>query len=142
MSDELTLTSEVTIGAITTNAGNFLEAVTGSVQKFLSPDYLPDEATAKKDRAALNRFGKQVDEKRKMVEAAYNAPLADFLNICKEIKAVVSQASEAVDAQAKQYDIRRKEQRRALRQFMLESGIPYEKIDMSQYQRIVPEGGF
>ncbi|MDR2509765.1 MAG: DUF1351 domain-containing protein [Spirochaetaceae bacterium] len=89
--------AETQIGSITTNAKAVLESVRRGVEKYKAPDYEPDEKTAKSDKAALNKAAKLVDEERKRVERAYNAPLEELKQVCREIKSELENASTIAD---------------------------------------------
>jgi predicted nucleic acid-binding Zn-ribbon protein len=124
----LGLETKTTAGTITTNARLLLEQVKAGVARYKSDDYEPDEKTAKADRAALNSFARRVDEERKNIEAAYNAPLREFLLTCKEIKDTVGEAVEIIAGAVNAYEDKRKRRKREL----------VEKIFLSKKFDIVP----
>jgi hypothetical protein len=110
----LELAAKTKVGTITTNARALLEQVKAGVAKYLAEDYEPDEKTAKDDRATLNKINRAIDEERKRVEAAYNAPLRDFQKACKEIKETIGEAVEIIAGAVEAYEDRRKLQKRGL----------------------------
>jgi nitrogen fixation/metabolism regulation signal transduction histidine kinase len=98
------ITSDVAVGQITTNAKEALVVVKNGIARYSSPEYVPDEKSAKADRAGLNRLSKSIDDERKKIEAKYNAPIAEFLSVCKEIKTAIASAVEIVDGSVKKYE--------------------------------------
>lgn len=66
---------------------------------------------AKKDRATLNKVRDAIDSERKRVKALYLAPYETFEAQAKELTALVTQQSSAIDAQIKAYDETRKERK-------------------------------
>jgi hypothetical protein len=129
----LELSAKTKVGTITTNARLLLEQVKAGVEKYLSPDYEPDEKTAKADRAMLNKAARAIDEERKRVEAAYNAPLAEFHNTCKEIKEAVGGAVAAIGEAVDAYEWKRKQAKRE----QIEKLFALRKFDLLPLGRIL-----
>jgi len=99
----LDLQTEISVGNITTNAELLLEAVMHGVEKYHNPDYVPTEATAKADRAELNRAERLVAEKAREVKDKWNAPLETFNEYVAEIRSTIKKASGIVDDAVKTF---------------------------------------
>jgi len=108
----LDLQTEISVGNITTNAALLLEAVKQGVEKYHNPDYVPDEKTAKADRAELNRAEKLVAEKAREVKVAWNKPLETFDGLVSEIRSTIKEASGVVDGSVKKYEEKQKTAKR------------------------------
>jgi hypothetical protein len=78
-------------------------------RKYLAPDYIPIEAEAKKDRAALNKAEKNIAEKFASLKAAYEKPLARIDMNIKSIRNAIKEASGVVDSAVKTYEQRQKD---------------------------------
>ena len=72
----------------------------------ISEDQVKD---AKKDAAKLNKLAKALDDKRKEVKKAYEAPLKEFETQMKELVAEIKEARAFLDSQIKKYEAERKE---------------------------------
>lgn len=59
---------------------------------------------AKTDRAALNKLKKAIADERKRVKDMLLDPYTDFENKCKELEAIVDEASKNIDAQVKAFE--------------------------------------
>ena len=59
---------------------------------------------AKTDRAALNKLKKAIADERKRVKDMLLDPYTDFENKCKELEAIVDEASKNIDAQIKVFE--------------------------------------
>jgi hypothetical protein len=106
------LKTEISVGKITSNAAELLFAVKQGVEKYLDTNYIPNEKTAKADRAELNRVEKEVAEQAKRICAAYNAPLEAFNNIVSEIRTTIKNASQTVGNAVKAYEEAQKDKKR------------------------------
>jgi hypothetical protein len=81
-------------------------------KKYLDPEYEPEEAAAKKDRAILNKAEKNIAEKYAGLKAAYEKPLERVeLNI-KSIRNAIKAASGVVDSSVKSYEEAQKGKKR------------------------------
>jgi len=128
----LDLQTDISVGNITTNAALLLDAVKHGVAKYHNPNYIPDEATAKTDRAELNRAERLVADKAKEVKDKWNEPLETFNSLVAEIRSTIKDASGVVDNSVKAYEEKQKKEKReeiekyfALKQFEL---IPLDRI--------------
>jgi hypothetical protein len=106
------LKTKISVGKITSNAAELLSAVKQGVEKYLDANYIPDEKTAKADRAELNRVEKEVAAQAKRISAAYNAPLETFNDIVSKIRATIKNASQTVDNAVKTYEEAQKGEKR------------------------------
>ena len=61
-------------------------------------------AAAKADRAKLRKIATRIEEVRKTVKKAYQEPLTAFENKCKELVSVITDGSDNLDKQVKQYE--------------------------------------
>jgi len=100
----LDLQTDISVGNITTNAALLLEAVKKGVEKYHDPNYVPNEATAKADRAELNRAEKLVADKARDVKAKWNKPMDTFNELVAEIRSTIKDASSVVDNAVKIYE--------------------------------------
>lgn len=71
-------------------------------------------ATAKKDRATLNKLVQAIDAKRKEMKALYLQPYEEFEAQVKELAEMIKKVSREIDAQVKAYENYCKEQKLAL----------------------------
>ncbi len=95
---------------------------------------------AKHDRTYLNGLKKQIEERRKAVKREYTKPLDAFEKRCKQITAIIDEASDGIKAQLDQAEEARKS---ALYQKLAEhyeefAGllapvVPYERIHEEQW---------
>lgn len=67
---------------------------------------------AKKDRASLNKLAEAIDSKRKEMKATYLAPYELFDKQAKELTAMIKECSAEIDAQVKNFDDVRKQEKR------------------------------
>lgn len=88
------------------NLAEMLEAYTGRV-------YTADEIkSAKADRAAVNRWEKQLGAAATMAKKLYTSPLEDFQKSIKEMQAQCRAVSGAIDEQVKAVENAEKEEKR------------------------------
>lgn len=59
---------------------------------------------AKADRALLNKLGKAISDERKRVKNVLLNPFVDFETKCKELEAIVDEASKNIDVQVKAFE--------------------------------------
>ena len=105
------LKTKISVGTITSNAADLLAVVKNGVQKYFDENYIPNEATAKADRAELNRAEKAIASQASQIKTAYNAPLEVFNGIVSEIRAEIKKAVTVVDNSVKNYEEKQKEQK-------------------------------
>ena len=68
---------------------------------------------AKEDRAKLNKLREALENKRKEVKREYMAPYTDFEAKVKELVGLIDQPIAAIDAQLKEYEEKRRADKRA-----------------------------
>lgn len=87
--------------------------VQGVVAKYQNATYTDEQMKlAKADRADLKRLKEDIDTKRKQVKAAWNAPYLAFETKIKEITALIDDPVALIDGQIKEWEERRKAERR------------------------------
>ena len=98
--------------------GNFDEvkaALTEMVAPYSSmvvtEDAIPN---AKSDRANLRKISARIDEVRKTVKKAYSEPLAAFESKCKELVSIISDGTENLDRQIKEFEQREADEKIAM----------------------------
>ena len=129
------LKTDISIGTITTNAALLLDAVKQEVEKYHSPDYIPTEQVAKKDRASLNRAEKKVAEKAKEIRDLWNAPLDEFNEIVVETRKTIKEASGVIDTAVKDYEAKEKEKKRE----DIQTYFSGKKFDLVPLERLFDE---
>jgi len=100
--------------------------------KYLNPDYIPFEDTAKNDRAVLNKCEKNIAEQFATLKEAYEKPLQNIEANIRQIRNAIKDASGVVDKAVKDYEELQKSKKRkeiedyfAAKKFEL---VPLEKI--------------
>lgn len=68
-------------------------------------------AEAKRDRANLNKLSKAIEDKRKELKSVYLTPYSNFEAQAKELVAMIKKQSNAIDAQVKAYDQKRRDEK-------------------------------
>ena len=87
--------------------------VLGVVAKYQNASYTDEQMKlAKADRAELRHLKEDIDTKRKQVKAAWNAPYLAFETKIKEITALIDEPVALIDGQIKEWEERRKAERR------------------------------
>lgn len=99
----------------------------------VTEDVIPQ---AKTYRANIRKIAQRIDEQRKAVKAAYNAPLKVFEDNCKELTALCDEAAGALDAQVKAFD----EERRRARENALRQVFELEAADLTEMKLLSWEG--
>ena len=93
-------------------------------------------ADAKKERAVLNKLAEAIDSKRKEMKATYLSPYEQFDKQAKELTAMIKDCSAEIDAQVKNFDeIRKQEKRQKIETELyapmignLAELVPYERL--------------
>lgn len=83
----------------------------------------------KKDRARLNALKTAIDNRRKEVKKAFNAPVAKFESEVKELTALIDAPIQAIDRQLEVYEEKRKEEKQGdidaiWSEFLAEDKVP------------------
>lgn len=69
-------------------------------------------ASAKEDRANLNRLKKFLDDERKRIKKEFNEPVVEFENKIKELVSMIDEPIEEIDTQIKRYEETEKENKK------------------------------
>lgn len=122
----------IQIGKLPTISANF-DDVEKALAEMLKPydSIVTDVATAKADRAKLNRIAKTVDDRRKAVKSEYMQPYVDFEQHIKRITAMITDASAKIDAQIKAIEGDEKEEKRARLEEFFEDQNPPLSLDFA-----------
>lgn len=93
--------------------------VTEKAAEYKSVVYTPETITlAKQDRATLNKVSDAINNEKKRIKNELLKPYVDFENKCKELMAIVDDASKTIDKQVKEFEEKeqneKKEQIRAI----------------------------
>ena len=87
--------------------------VQGVVAKYQNATYTEEQMKlAKADRAELRHLKEDIDTKRKQVKSAWNAPYLEFESQIKAITALIDEPVALIDGQIKEWEERRKAERR------------------------------
>lgn len=101
------------LAPIQANLEQIKEYVLGVVSKYQNASYTDEQMKlAKEDRAELRHLKEDIDTKRKQVKAAWNAPYLAFETKIKEITALIDEPVALIDGQIKEWEERRKAERR------------------------------
>ena len=69
--------------------------------------YTPETiALAKQDRATLNKVSSAINDEKKRIKNELLKPYVDFENKCKELMAIVDDASGTIDKQIKEFELK------------------------------------
>lgn len=109
-----------------------LAAAVAAINERYSGLVVTDKATAKRDRAEVNRILKQIDDARKDVKRRYEAPLKAFEADLKDIVEPLKASAAAIDTQIKAMEKQeRADRRQALVAAYNATGaavVPFERI--------------
>jgi hypothetical protein len=79
--------------------------VTEKSSEYKSIVYTPETITlAKQDRATLNKVSEAINNEKKRIKNELLKPYVDFENKCKELMAIVDDASKTIDKQVKEFE--------------------------------------
>lgn len=79
--------------------------ITEKVAEYKSVVYTPETITlAKQDRATLNKVSDAINNEKKRIKNELLKPYVDFENKCKELMAIVDDASKTIDKQVKEFE--------------------------------------
>ena len=79
--------------------------VTEKAAEYKSVVYTPETITlAKQDRATLNKVSDAINNEKKRIKNELLKPYVDFENKCKELMAIVDDASKTIDKQVKEFE--------------------------------------
>lgn len=79
--------------------------VTEKSSEYKSIVYTPETITlAKQDRATLNKVSEAINNEKKRIKNELLKPYVDFENKCKELMAIIDDASKTIDKQVKEFE--------------------------------------
>lgn len=79
--------------------------VTEKTAEYKSVVYTPETISlAKQDRATLNKVSDAINNEKKRIKNELLKPYVDFENKCKELMAIVDDASKTIDKQVKSFE--------------------------------------
>lgn len=97
--------TEKTLGKLTTNARQIRDMVKESLPKYDVSNYNDDNIDqAKKDKAALNKAAKALNDKRIELETEFNKPFEEFKQVVNEAVQLIKQCSCKIDDVVKAND--------------------------------------
>jgi len=100
--------------------------------KYLNPDYIPYEDTAKKDRAVLNKCEKNIAEQYATLKEAYEKPLQNIEANIRQIRNAIKDASGVVDKAVKDYeDLQKSKKKKEIEDYFVTKKfelVPLEKF--------------
>lgn len=111
---------------ITWNYEELKAALTAKAAEYSAVVYSDEQIkTAKEDRAALNRLRKALNDERIRREREYMQPFTTFKAQVAEIIAIIDKPVSAIDAQVKDYEERKKaEKRQLILDYWAQTGAP------------------
>ena len=93
-------------------------------------------AEAKRDRANLNKLSKALEDKRKELKSVYLTPYNSFEAQAKELVAMIKKQSDAIDAQVKAYDQKRRDEKLEKIKTELYAPMIGDLAELVPYQRL------
>lgn len=93
-------------------------------------------AEAKRDRANLNKLSKAIEDKRKELKSVYLTPYNSFEAQAKELVAMIKKQSDAIDAQVKAYDQKRRDEKLDKIKTELYAPMIGDLAELVPYQRL------
>lgn len=95
------------------NLEGIQRAVNAYAQRFANPVVTSDtEKSVKDTRAKLNKLSTALDDKRKEIRREYNKPYDEFADTIKQLRAVVDQTIEPIDAGLKELTEHQRDERK------------------------------
>ena len=81
--------------------------VTEKTSEYKNIVYTPETIPlAKQDRATLNKVSDAINNEKKRIKNELLKPYVDFENKCKELMAIVDDASKTIDKQVKEFELK------------------------------------
>lgn len=120
---------EQSIGTLVTNAKQVKELVKAALPKYTAENYSESNIDqAKKDKALLNKFAKEINSKRLEVQREWMVPFDEFKAEVDEIVSLTKDASSKIDEVVKAVDEREKEEKlKEIKQYF--SGLNFTLVD-------------
>lgn len=121
------------INAPVWNRDEVKNAVAAKLTEYENVVYTPELiASAKADRAELNKIAKAIEDERKRVKAVYNAPYLVFEKEVKEIVGMIDKTVNAIDMQVKAFEAKAREEKlQTVREMFAERemlGVPFDAV--------------
>lgn len=131
-SNELELSTSLTLGTLKSNAETIRDLVAQKLKDYTPEHYEGKVDEAKADRAILNKAEKALNEKRLELERSYMAPFDEFKKTITETCKMLKGASAGLDEIVKNEEGREKEaKRKAIQEYWDASNFdlfPLEKV--------------
>jgi len=103
--------------------------VTEKAQEYKSLVYTEENmATAKTDRATLNKVAKAINDEKIRVKKEFLKPFEDFESKCKELQTIISDASNHIDKQVKEYELKEQAEKEELIKNTFDSYMSNQKF--------------
>lgn len=120
---------EQSIGTLVTNAKQVKELVKAALPKYTAENYSETNIDqAKKDKALLNKFAKEINSKRLEVQREWMVPFDEFKAEVDEIVSLTKDASSKIDEVVKAVDEREREEKlKEIKQYF--SGLDFTLVD-------------
>ena len=120
---------EQSIGTLVTNAKQVKELVKAALPKYTAENYSESNIDqAKKDKALLNKFAKEINSKRLEVQREWMVPFDEFKAEVDEIVSLTKDASSKIDEVVKAVDAREREEKlKEIKQYF--SGLNFTLVD-------------
>lgn len=81
--------------------------VTEKAKEYKSVVYTEETITAAKtDRATLNKVAKAINDEKIRIKKEVLKPFEDFENKCKELQGIITDASNSIDSQVKEFELK------------------------------------
>lgn len=114
-SDLELIVSEKTLGSLTTNAIQIRDMVKAALPMYDIANYNDENIDqAKKDKAALNKAAKALNQKRLEIEKEFMKPFGEFKDIVTETVKLIGDCSAKIDAVVKQNEQQYKDRKLAV----------------------------
>ena len=99
---------------INDNFAEVKESLANMMQAYEGLTYTDDTVKdARNDIATLRKIRKAIDDKRKEVKKSHMIPYDEFEGKCKELCSIIDNAINPIDEQIKEYDERKRQERKA-----------------------------
>lgn len=120
---------EQSIGTLVTNAKQVKELVKAALPKYTAENYSESNIDqAKKDKALLNKFAKEINSKRLEVQREWMVPFDEFKAEVDEIVSLTKDASSKIDEVVKAVDAREREEKlKEIKQYF--SGLDFTLVN-------------
>lgn len=105
---------ELTPKLIAFNSAQIIAQLRPLLENYKNTTYTEKQiATAKADRASLNKFKDAIEDERKRIKKYYNQPYDKFEQEVKRIVALIDDASKCIDTQVKAFEDQKKTAKKA-----------------------------